>query len=312
LCATFVTTATGGVETRGTLDTMTSKVDPPQFMDDAAGYPEYKKKLLRWSRITKVPKEQQAEVVLYNLDGHPSGIQDKVDTYLGDNVQKADGLEKLIEYLDSIYSEDPMSEAWSKYKRFNQLMRDQNQSVTEFIAEFDKGHAKAKESGCEFSDLVLGFKLLESCNLSETDEKFVLTAVDFKVGKDDKNLLEQMKNSLRKFQSREKFSGSTGDNRMSCVKQEDAFYVTSVKEALVAEGWTPPDTRDRTKKKHKNPRDKDGKRMRCFRCNSEYHFKDKCDVVLPTSKDKCDAPPLTEPTLLSTLLKNMSTTEYEM
>ena len=39
---------------------------------------------------------------------------------------------------------------------------------------------QAKESGCEFSDLVLGFKLLESCNLSETDEKFVLTAADLK------------------------------------------------------------------------------------------------------------------------------------
>ena len=83
---------------------------------------------------------------MYNLDG--PGIQDKVDTYLGDNAQKVDGLERLIEYLDSIYSDDAMSEDWSKYKRFNQLMKDQNQSVTVFIAEFDKGHAKAKESVC--------------------------------------------------------------------------------------------------------------------------------------------------------------------
>ena len=283
---------------------MTSKVEPPKFMDDASGYPEYKKKLLRWSRITKVPKVQQAEVILYHLDGHPSGIQDKVDTYLGDDVQEEDGLDKLIAYLDSIYSEDPMSEAWAKYKRFTQLTRHPNQSVTEFIAEFDKGHAKAKESGCEFSDLVLGFKLLESCNLSETEEKFVLTAVDFKVGKTNKNLLEQMKNSLRKFQSREKLSGFENyDDRMR-VKEEDA-YITSVKKALVADGWAPRNDHTKVVKRKKNPRDKDGKRMRCFRCNSEFHFKDKCDLPLEE--------PNQEPTMLSTILKKMTTTSvYEM
>ena len=64
----------------------------------------------------------------------------------------------------------------------------------------------AKESDCEFSDLVLGFKLLEACTLTETYEKFVPTEVDFKTGKDNKNLLEHMKNSLRNFQSREKLS----------------------------------------------------------------------------------------------------------
>ena len=50
---------------------MSSKFEPPTSMDNTAGYPEYKKKLLQWSQITKVPKEQQAEVVLYlhHLDG---------------------------------------------------------------------------------------------------------------------------------------------------------------------------------------------------------------------------------------------------
>ena len=95
---------------------MSSKFEPPKFMDDASGYPEYKKLLLRWSRITKTPKEQQAEVVLYHLQGHPSGVQEKIDTALGPAVvNQDDGLAKLIEYLDAIYAEDPMSEAWSKY-----------------------------------------------------------------------------------------------------------------------------------------------------------------------------------------------------
>ena len=173
---------------------MTSKINPPDFIDDASGYPEYKKKLLRWSRITKVPANKQAETVLYHLEGHPSGIQEKLDTALGTEVEdKDDGLTKVIKFLDDIYAEDEMSMAWSKYKQFTQLKRPVDQPVVEFIAEFDRAYTKAKEGGCEFSDTVLAFNLLESCGLSETDEKFVLTAIDFKTGKEKKNV--QVKNS---------------------------------------------------------------------------------------------------------------------
>ena len=280
---------------------MSSKFEPPKFMDDASGYPEYKMLLLRWSRITKTPKEQQAEVVLYHLQGHPSGVQEKIDTALGPAVvNKDDGLAKLIGYLDTIYAEDPMSEAWSKYKRFTKLKRNPEQPVTEFIADFDKGHIQAKESGCEFSDIVLGFTLLEACELSETDEKFVLTAVDFATGKRDKNLLDQMKNSLRKFQSRDRLSSDNAGDRMK-VKEEDAL-VASVKQALIADGWTPPSPGSEGRKKKKNPLDADGKRKVCFHCKSEYHLLDKCD-----KKEK-----RTEVTALSTVLRQAPGTDFHM
>ena len=89
---------------------------------------------------------------------------------------------KLLEYLDEIYGEDEMSDALSKYKDFTRLTKKRDQPVTEFIAEYDKAHTRARESGSEFSDIVLAFNLLESCQLSETDEKFILTAIDFKSG----------------------------------------------------------------------------------------------------------------------------------
>ena len=60
-----------------------SKFDPPKFIDDAAEYQDYKKKLLRWTRITKDDAKKQAEVVLHHLEGHASGIVEKVETALG-------------------------------------------------------------------------------------------------------------------------------------------------------------------------------------------------------------------------------------
>ena len=34
-------------------------------------------------------------------------------------------------------------------------------------------------AGCEYSDTLLAFRLLEATNLNDTDEKFVLTGVDY-------------------------------------------------------------------------------------------------------------------------------------
>ena len=145
----------------------TQKFAPPKFIDSASGYSEYKRKLERWSRITKTEKKKQAEVILYNLEGHPSGIQEKIDTALGDEiVDKEDGLEKVIKYLDTIYAEDEMTEAWTKYKQFIRLRKKEKQSITEFIAEFEKTYAKAKTRGTSCFDTTLAFKLLEACCLS--------------------------------------------------------------------------------------------------------------------------------------------------
>ena len=163
---------------------MSSKLLPPKFINDSSEYAVYKAKLKRWSRICKIDITQQAEVVLYHLEGHASGIQEKIDTSLGDEIiEKNDGMDKLIAYLDTIYEEDELTDMFLKYKRFVRLKKDEDQPINEFIAEFEKVYKDAKQNGCEVSDTVLALSLLESCRLSDTDEKFVLTDVDFKEGK---------------------------------------------------------------------------------------------------------------------------------
>ena len=134
--------------------------------------------------------------------------------------------------MDSIHKEDDLTNMWVKYKRFVRLKKKDQQTITEFIAEFESAYKETKDNGCDISDTVLALNLLDSCCLSETDEKFVLTAVDFKKGKDEGNCLDQVKKSLRKFQSRDRIS--TEKDRFQ-VKEEDAL-VAEVKDALLADG----------------------------------------------------------------------------
>ena len=95
---------------------MFNRVEPPTFISDKKSYAAYKKDLLMWSRITRVAKTSQAEVVVYGLEGHPTGIKEKIIVNIGDQLENAeDGIQRLITFLDSIYKEDDMSAAWTKY-----------------------------------------------------------------------------------------------------------------------------------------------------------------------------------------------------
>ena len=80
-----------------------SLLEPPSFVSETKKFPEYKKDLLRWSRLTTVSKELQAELVVYRLEGHPSNIKEMIVNQIGDDINK------FLAFLESIYNEDDFS-----------------------------------------------------------------------------------------------------------------------------------------------------------------------------------------------------------
>ena len=85
-------------------------------------------------------------------------------------------------------------------------------------------------AGCIYSDTFLAFCLLESVNLSENDEKFVLTAVDLEKG----YLRDQIKASLKKFQERALLLSDKEEMKF------DSAMVIKMEDALMAHGWKRP------------------------------------------------------------------------
>ena len=78
--------------------------EPPAFISKTKTYSTYKADLRRWSRITSVEKKLQAEVVVYNLEGHSSGIKEKIEVKIGTELENnEDGIERLLKFLDTIY-----------------------------------------------------------------------------------------------------------------------------------------------------------------------------------------------------------------
>ena len=181
----------GGVEAQRTVPVMISSkmFEPPAFLLESKNYDTYKEDLYMWSRITSVPKKNQAEVVVYSLEGHSSGIKEKVILNIGAKIKEnEDGIKELVTFLDTIYKADEMADAWAKYKAFQKVSRKQNTPINNFIADFEKEYILAKSAGCVYSDTLLAFRLLEATQINEMDEKFVLTGIDFPTAKTQKNL----------------------------------------------------------------------------------------------------------------------------
>ena len=132
-------------EVKVSITKMSKVLEPPAFVSDDKSYAEYKVDLQRWSRICGVEKKLQAEMVVYRLDGHPSRIKEKVNTQLGTKLEDNDeGMKELIAFLDGIYLKDTMADAWDKFCEFSYFVKRSEQSMSEFIAEWENCYFKMK------------------------------------------------------------------------------------------------------------------------------------------------------------------------
>ena len=301
-------------------ETMSKFIEPPDFVSDKKSYAQYKRDLQLWTRICGIDKKAQAEIVVYRYEGHPSNIKEKVYTQLdGQLAANEDGMSILINFLDGIYTKDDMADAWDKFSEFSSIQKKNEQSMSDFIAEWENSYHKLKTVKCEYSDVILAFKLLQSSKLNEMETKLVLTGVDYTSGQANKTLLKQVKESLKKFKGRPVVMN---DDRRGV--QIDDTYVSQLEEVLVARGWKPPGKerrrsrslsppqsrsarntpRSQSQPKTKNPNYKgkknalgeDRKPMKCHKCKCShtencncpcvYHFAPECPGNKPADVKK--------------------------
>ena len=217
---------------------------PPSFVSDTKSYAEYKADLEMWSRITSLDKKVQAEMVVYRLEGDPSRIKEKIVTQIGDKLKgNENGVRDLLSFLDGIYKKDDMATAWNRYVEFSNTTRKAEQSMEDFVSEWQNTCYKAKKVGCDFSDTILAFKLLQDSNLSEIEVKLVLTGVNYTEGVAKKDLLNQVMASLKKFKGQSVMSSNSTSNTQVDVKAEPTWLTAERQHVLVAKGWKTPSTK---------------------------------------------------------------------
>ena len=252
----------------------------PEFISDTKSFASYERDLRRWSRLTSLPKKQQAEWILLHLEGHPSGIKEKIETNIGDKLEdNENGIEDLIVFLKSIYQVDELADSFTKYMKFEKLQRAKNVPVQTFIAKWESAYMKMKKTGCELADMVMAYKLLHSCNLTDMEVKLVLTGVNYQEGMEKKNLFEQTKEGLKKFVGRSVIGASEEVKEESTyvTREELVLWMNQNKKKGRRRSQSAPEDEGKKSgpkssagyKGRKNPLGSDFLPLKCFKCKCE-------------------------------------------
>ncbi len=235
------------------VEKMSNTEPPPSFVSEVKSYADYKSDLEMWSRITSLDAKLQAEMVVYRLEGDPSHIKEKIVTQIGDKLKNnPEGIKELLTFLDGIYQKDDMAIAWDRYVEFSSATRKSDQPMEDFVSDWQNICFKAKKVGCDFSDTILAFKLLQDANLTEMDIKLVLTGVDYSAGKTKKDLLEQLTSSLKKFKGRSVMAGNSGSSHID-VNIEPTWLTADAHHVLISNGWKPPNKGPRRRSRSVSP-----------------------------------------------------------
>ena len=210
-----------------------AQVPVPKFSEEKP-YERYKTEVEVWSKVCDVEKSKHGMIVALSLpEDSKSEIRDKVFSELDtDTLNGEGGLKALLEYLDTQFGKDDLSETYERYINFERCKRGTDQGVNDFILEYEKKYKLlAKKEGATFTNCILAMKLVDSSNLSEVDRKLVLSGMDYE--KKDQ-LFKQSKVSLRKFVG-DQASAGTKDDSSQAIKLET--FIAEHEDALIANGW---------------------------------------------------------------------------
>ena len=209
---------------------MATKINPPSLT--GVSYELYKQKLLAWREVTDLRKDKQGVVSALSLpEDDKNKIQEKVFSQIGlEDLKKDDGLDILIDFLDSQLMKDELSDSLEKFEEFEDIQRTSGQSITEYIATFDSRYRKIEKLNMKLPSEILAFKLLRKANISKEEKMLVLTGMNYK---NKSTLYEEAKQSLKKFKG--DISGGSA-SLGSSVKLEPAFLAVN-EEALLAAGY---------------------------------------------------------------------------
>ena len=105
--------------------------------------------------MTDLPKNKVAIAVHLSLSGCARQSTSELSI---DGLKSEDGITKLNNYL-----------------AFENCKRSDDQSIDDFLSEFDRRHFKLKEREVVIHDAVLACRLLKSCNLNDVEFQLALS-----------------------------------------------------------------------------------------------------------------------------------------
>ena len=193
-------------------------VKNPPLLEKAVTFEIWEKKVELWQSVTDLKKEQQGPALVLALTERAQDQVLELDTA---EIKAADGVTKILEKLGKIYKKDTLDSAYEAFENFIYFKRPDEMKVSNFVIEFEKRHLKAKTHGCQLSESILGFLLLNQAQLAKDKKDLIKATLDKLEYSQMKEKLLKVYGSLENHESGDEVSVKIEDINLT---EEDTFY----------------------------------------------------------------------------------------
>ena len=255
--------------------------DPPVLTDDV-DYADWKIDMEIWELYTTLAKTRRGPALYLSLKGN---ARECVRGLTKGQISAEDGVETIIKRLDGVMQSDENMRTFTCFKTFYDYRRPAGCSIQEFIIRYEHLYCKLGAFNIELPQGVQAFFLLIAANISDEYEKLARATCK-------EMTYTEMKITILKI-----FNDTSGGNASAepapSIKTEPVFKATH--DAGYRGGYRGSYRGNRgrgrgsyrsTQMHDTNPRDRDGKVMKCFKCGSERHFARYCDKKDENTENK--------------------------
>jgi len=143
-----------------------NKVGPGDFNEKECTWKNYKKQVLVWSNLTKLPDDKKGSALWCALTGK---AKEAVQDMEINEINHADGLKTILDKLDAVFEIDKNQAAYLAYQEFETFLRPAEVSLQDYAVKFESLNSKLKTHGMTLPEGVLAYRFLNSANLSKDE-----------------------------------------------------------------------------------------------------------------------------------------------
>ena len=267
-----------------------SRIKTPPALREDIPYESSKKEIQIWQRFTSLAKEKQALAIFLSLEGKARETVLEVEV---DDLNKDDGVEKVLAKLDNLFLKDKLQLAYTSYDNFEKFRRPSDMSMADYVAEFERLYNKAKVYEMVLPEGILAYKFLNNANLSDTHDKLIRATMTDLTYNSMKNQVKKIFGDLSLNTSMNKSSTSSPQIKLEPEESLNFEAHTDDQENIVA--YTRESYRQRQQPRYRgrgrgnrqtfpgstnapkrNPTKPDGGTSTCNVCGSIYHWAKDC------------------------------------
>ena len=154
-----------------------NNIQPPLLDDVENRYPAWREDIRIWNAFSTLQTNRKGPALYLSL---PKMIQDQVRSRVKtDDLVKDTGMDQVLDVLDELYMKEDVMTLYEAFEKFEKCKRRKDQSMSDFISEFELLCSKLDDQDMTIPDKFKGIKLLKSANLPESKEQLMkATATD--------------------------------------------------------------------------------------------------------------------------------------